>query len=96
MLNDENGQPVESAKQIHSISQPEQEKIEAFLQGCVYTWCNAKKEEAFCAANFVGGTNYYWQGTPLYALFKSRLAQYKTNYPQETEEQLTSWVWDGY
>ena len=30
MLYNENGHPVESAKQIHSISQPEQEKIEAF------------------------------------------------------------------
>lgn len=44
MLYNENGQPVESAKQIHSISQPKQEKIEAFLQGCVYTWCNIHAE----------------------------------------------------
>lgn len=44
MLYNENGHPVESAKQIHSISQPEQEKIEAFLQGCVYTWCNIHAE----------------------------------------------------
>lgn len=32
MLYNENGHPVESAKQIHSISQPEQEKIEAFYR----------------------------------------------------------------
>lgn len=58
MLYNENGQPVESAKQIHSISQPEQEKIEAFLQVCVYTWCNKHEKPAkFCAADFVGGTN---------------------------------------
>ena len=55
MLYNENGHPVESAKQIHSISQPEQEKIEAFLQGCVYTWCNIhEKPPKFCAADFVG------------------------------------------
>lgn len=91
MLYNENGQPVESAKQIHSISQPEQEKIEAFLQGCVYTWCNIHAEpEKFCAADFVGGTNYYWQGTPLCTLFKSRLKQYRKEYPKETEEQLVT------
>lgn len=92
MLNDENGQPVKSANQINSISETEMKKIQDYLQGCVYTWCNKKGKEAFCAADFVGGTNKKWQGTPLYALFKSRLAQYKTDYPQETEEQLTSWA----
>ena len=85
MLYNENGHPVESAKQIHSISQPEQEKIEAFLQGCVYTWCNIhEKPPKFCAADFVGGTNKEWIGTPPYTLFSSRFDQYQREYPQES------------
>lgn len=94
MLNDENGKPVKSANQIDSISQPEQEKIEKFLQGCVYAWCNTKKEEAFCAANFVGGTNKDWKGTPPHTLFNSRLEQYRREYPQESEKQINARAFD--
>ena len=95
MLYNENGHPVESAKQIHSISQSEQEKIEAFLQGCVYTWCNIhEKPPKFCAADFVGGTNKEWKGTPPYTLFSSRFDQYQREYPQESEEQINARAFD--
>ena len=88
MLYDENGQPVKSANQINSISNQDFDKIQDYLQGCVYTWCNKKGKEPFCAADFAGGTNYYWQGTPLFPLFSSRSEQYQREYPQENEEQL--------
>ena len=88
MLNDENGQPVKSANQINSISETEMKKIQDYLQGCVYTWCNKKGKEAFCAADFVGGTNKKWKGTPPHTLFSSRFEQYRREYPQESEEQI--------
>ena len=94
MLNDENGKPVKSANQINSISNQDLEKIEAFLQGCVYTWCNTKKKEAFCAADFVGGTNKEWKGTPPYTLFSSRLEQYRREYSQESEKQINARAFD--
>lgn len=90
MLYDEKGQSVESANQVDSISNQDLEKIQAYLQGCVYTWCNTKEKESFCAADFAGGTNYYWQGTPLWSLFESRLKYYRGKYPKETEEQLVT------
>lgn len=94
MLNDENGKPVESAKQIDSISKTEMKKIQDYLQGCVYTWCNKKGKEPFCAADFVGGSNKDWKGTPPHTLFSSRLEQYRREYSQESEEQIVARAFD--
>lgn len=95
MLYNENGHPVESANQVDSISNQDLEKIQAYLQGCVYTWCNIhEKTPKFCAADFVGGTNKEWIGTPPYTLFSSRFDQYQREYPQESEEQINARAFD--
>ena len=95
MLYDENGKLVESANQIDSISNHDMEKIQAYLQGCVYTWCNIYEEPTkFCAADFVGGTNKEWKGTPPYTLFSSRLEQYRREYSQESEKEINARAFD--
>ena len=95
MLNDENGKPVESAKQIDSISKTEMKKIQDYLQGCVYTWCNIHEKPAkFYAADFVGGSNKDWKGTPPHTLFSSRFDQYQREYPQKSEEQINARAFD--
>ncbi len=41
-----------------------------FLQGDVYSWCKNRKDEWFAARDLLGGDNYYWQGTPMIALYE--------------------------
>ena len=45
------------------------QKIRAFLQGAVYSWCITRKNEWFCARDFIGGDNYYWEHYPLGVLY---------------------------
>lgn len=52
------------------LTQNELNKVCAYLQGAVYVWCCIKKTEEFAAKNFVGGTNYHWEGTPLYKIYQ--------------------------
>lgn len=46
--------------------------VKAYLQGAVYCWCkNVKGEnEWFAARDFLGGENFYWEGTPMMALYE--------------------------
>lgn len=46
------------------------ELIKAFLQGAVYCHCNIpERRTIFAARDLFGGDTYYWQGTPLIALY---------------------------
>lgn len=42
----------------------------AYLQGAVYVCCQLKSTEEFAAKDFVGGTNYHWERTPLYKIYQ--------------------------
>ena len=44
-----------------------------FLQGAVYCWCKNRPHEWFSMRDLMGGDNYYWQGTPLIALYNKQL-----------------------
>lgn len=49
-------------------------EIRSYLQGAVYCWCKNRKTEKdepewFAARDLFGGDNYYWEGTPLFALY---------------------------
>ena len=52
------------------LNKKEINEICAFFQGAVYTWCAINGSAKFAARNFIGGINYYWEGTPLYKLYK--------------------------
>lgn len=45
------------------------QKIKSFFQGAVYCWCITRKAEWFCARDFIGGDNYYWEHYPLGVLY---------------------------
>jgi hypothetical protein len=54
---------------VHGISTQQQRDILHFLQGLVYCWCKNRKGEPFAARDLLGGDNYYWQDTPMIALY---------------------------
>jgi len=56
-------------KQVSGITQQEEQRIIDFLQGAVYCWCNNKEDEWFTFRDFMGGKNFFWQGTPLLVLY---------------------------
>lgn len=55
---------------VHGISEVQKQCIMHFLQGSVYCWCKNCKGKPFAARDLLGGDNYYWQDTPMMALFK--------------------------
>ncbi len=65
---------IPQQKEIHlddvDLSDYEIKLIEAFLQGAVYTFCNKFEKQEFMQKDLVGEKNYFWQGTPLFVLYK--------------------------
>ncbi len=56
---------------VAQIDKNQRELIEAFVQGAVYCHCKiSEKGTSFAARDLFGGDNYYWQGTPLIALYQ--------------------------
>ena len=58
-----------SVREVHGLSEEELQKIKAFLQGAVYCWCAIRKSDWFCARDFIGGDNSYWEHYPLGVLY---------------------------
>lgn len=61
---------VTEIREVNGMSEEQKERILDFLQGAVYCWCKNRKDEWFSARDLIGGENYYWQGTPMYALYE--------------------------
>lgn len=59
--------------EVEGISATSKRRIYDFLQGSVYCWCKNRKDEWFAARDLVGGENFYWDGTPLLALYKKHV-----------------------
>ena len=57
-------------REVHGISEEQKQRISDFLQGAVYCWCKNRKDEWFAARDLLGGDNYYWQNTPMFALYE--------------------------
>lgn len=68
--------------------------VKAYLQGAVYCWCNVKgKNEWFAARNFLGGENFYWEGTPMMALYEYyKKINPEGNYAQEEAGKAAGWL----
>ena len=60
---------IPSPRGVHGIRENELHDIRLFLQGSVYCWCKNRKDEPFAARDLLGGDNYYWQDTPMEALY---------------------------
>lgn len=54
---------------VHGISPNQLREMCIFLQGSVYCWCKNRPDEPFAARDLLGGDNYYWQRTPMEALY---------------------------
>ena len=57
-------------REVKGITENEKQRIIDFLHGAVYSWCNNKKRDWFSARDFLGGDNYFWQGTPLLVIYE--------------------------
>ena len=64
-----NSADLPAPRAVHGIGKQQQLDIKNFLQGSVYCWCKNRKGEPFAARDLLGGDNYYWQDTPMMALF---------------------------
>ena len=58
---------------VHGVGDEAIHDIMNFLQGSVYCWCKNRKGEPFAARDLLGGDNYYWQDTPMMALYEHYL-----------------------
>lgn len=64
-------------QEVHGLSEEELQKIKAFLQGAVYCWCAIRKSEWFCARDFIGGDNSYWEHYPLGVLYLRHINKHR-------------------
>lgn len=67
-------------REVHGLSPLETALAKAYLQGCVYGWCKSKGTEPFRAQFFLGGDNYFWQSTPMFAVYAKRMIYYDGNW----------------
>ena len=68
-------------RNVTGITDEEKIAICNFLQGAVYCWCKNRPDEWFAMRDLMGGDNFYWEGTPLYALYEKH--QTKPNAVEE-------------
>ncbi len=62
--------PYSLVRDVHGINEEQKTRIRDFLQGAVYCWCKNRPDEWFSMRDLMGGENYYWEGTPLIALYE--------------------------
>lgn len=73
---------VDDDSVIRSVKRIPDEQILAiknFLQGAVYGWCMQNGKDWFGLRHLVGGTNFHWQRTPLYALYDKHIRLKKSS-----------------
>ncbi len=66
--------PTSQLREVTGISDTDQTAIRHFLQGAVYCWCKNRRDEWFSLRDLMGGDNYYWEGTPMIALYRKHEA----------------------
>lgn len=60
-------------RNVTNIDQRDLDLIKAFIQGAIYSWAkNTGKDTWFAVRDLFGGDNYYWEGTPLMALWEKQ------------------------
>ncbi|MDE5421448.1 hypothetical protein L3073_04435 [Ancylomarina sp. DW003] len=64
-------------RDVKDISSVEKASIMYFLQGAVYCWCKNRPKEWFSMRDLMGGENFYWEGTPLFALYQKHIDKRK-------------------
>ncbi len=62
--------PHSDLRNVSGLTELESISIRIFLQGAVYCWCKNRRDEWFSLRDLMGGDNFYWEGTPLFALYR--------------------------
>jgi len=70
-------QPSSDSRNVTGIMEEERRRICDFLQGAVYTWCNARPDDCFSARDFLGRLNADWSNTPMIVLYNKHIDQGK-------------------
>lgn len=65
--------PESELREVYGIDDFQKALIKAYMQGAIYSWVKNKKGELFAIRDLVGGENYEWAGTPLYALWEKHI-----------------------
>ena len=79
-------------RNVRGISNDKKQRITDFLQGSVYCWCKNKKGEWFSLRDLMGGDNYYWQGTPMFALYSKHKSNKENLYPVKSAGKDAGWL----
>ena len=71
MLIEQNDKPIETHRggSIRGVSDAEIQRMLDFLFGAVRAICADREGTQFAARDFLGGTNYFWEGTPMQVLY---------------------------
>jgi len=77
MLIDENGTQITAHRggSIRGVSEADIQRMLDFIFGAVRAICADREGTQFAARDFLGGTNYFWQGTPMEVLFEKYIAE---------------------
>ena len=71
--------PPSELRTVTGITEHEQELIEAYMQGAIYSWVKNRRDESFAVRDLVGGENFDWDGTPLIVLYEKHINEGKSN-----------------
>lgn len=77
---------IPAPRVVHGVGDGAIHDMMNFLQGSVYCWCKNRKGEPFAARDLLGGDNYYWQDTPMMALYEYYLDGIDDNHDYAVEE----------
>ena len=61
--------PPSEIRDVTGITPGDTQAIYHFLQGAMYCWCKNRKDEWFSLRDLMGGDNFEWEVTPMYALY---------------------------
>lgn len=83
---------------VKGLKRRKEKLIRAFLKGAVYVWCKHHPNEWFALRDLMGSGikgdpaadgNFYWNDTPLYALWEQQEEAYRLNEePSEEKKSL--------
>jgi len=61
--------PISEIREVTAITEVERQRICDFLQGAVYCWAKNRVSEWFALRDLMGGSNFFWNKTPLIILW---------------------------
>lgn len=72
MLIDNQGNQITDHRggSIRNVGEQDIQRMLDFLLGAVRAICADREGTQFAARDFLGGANYFWQGTPMYRLYE--------------------------